>query len=810
MPVLKTSRGASYEGKNVTANSAARGRLVSVVVRVLAVIVGLIGVALLVGRVWLVGLHESFYHVIAGIVYIVAAVQLWRLRPSGAWLVAIVALLTVPWAIREDGFVFWALFPHLLWPMVLALVTLLLATPLSVRGIRRWCACLGGLAAAALTATLLGLAFVPHNVISPASGTPFKLAKGDDSSVTWSAYGRTLSGKRYAPINRINRGNVDQLKVAWIYRTGETGEGFPGDEWDTHMTFEATPILHDGTLYFPTSTTNVVALDAATGELRWRHDSHVKRIHYSDAASRGVSLWVDPDTGADAPCHARIFAPTLDSRLLALDAATGKLCPDFGDHGVVYLRQGVHSTYEPGDRWLDYLVTSPPAVMDGKVIVGSSVGDNRAVRVELGIVRAYDARTGKLLWSWDPIPRSPDNPVYEQWTPHSASISRAANAWAPLSADPVHNLVYVPTGSVSPDFFGGKRRGDNRWADSLVALDADTGKLVWGRQLVHHDLWDYDLPAQPTLVTLEHNGKKVPAVIQATKMGMLFTFNRLTGEPIFPVVEKPVPQGGVPGEMPSGTQPFPTAPPPLVRHGPVTPDDAWGLTFGDEGQCRASIRKFRSDGIYTPPSLGGSIEMPSYAGGSEWGGIAFDPVHRVALVNTNNLPAVVALVPRDQMEKQQASGKYDDWDFSKMAGTPYGMRRKVLLSPLGIPCTAPPWGTLAAVDMVHGTILWQVPLGVTPSVHMPLGMPNMGGPIVTAGGVIFIAATVDDYIRAFDIETGEKLWQHHLPAGGQATPMTYKANGRQYVVIAAGGHGGLGTTRGDYVIAFALPHRTEQ
>ncbi|MDN5865603.1 MAG: PQQ-binding-like beta-propeller repeat protein, partial [Gammaproteobacteria bacterium] len=421
-----------------------------------------------------------------------------------------------------------------------------------------------------------------------------------------------------------------------------------------------------------------------------------------------------------------------------------------------------------------------------------------------------DARSGKLLWRWDPIPRSPDNPVYKQWAPHSASIASAANAWPPLSADPIHNLVYVPTGAVSPDFYGGERPGDNRWANSLVALDADTGELVWGRQLVHHDLWDYDLPAQPTLVMLQHDGTKVPAVIQATKMGMLFTFNRLTGEPIFPIVERPVPQNGVQGEAPSETQPFPTAPPLLVRQDVITPDDAWGLTFWDEGQCRKSISQLRSTGIYTPPSLQGSIEMPSYAGGSEWGGIAFDPVHQIAVVNTNNLPTAVALVPREQMDKQIESGQYDDWDFSRMAGTPYGMRRKALMSPLGIPCTAPPWGQLAAVDMVHGRILWQVPLGVTPGLHMRLGMPNIGGPIVTAGGVIFIAASVDDYFRAFDIETGEVLWEYHLPAGGQATPMTYSINSSQYVVIVAGGHGGLGTKRGDYVIAFALPPRAEE
>lgn len=625
----------------------------------------------------------------------------------------------------------------------------------------------------------------------------------------WGAYGGGPGGMRYSSARQITPDNVKNLQVAWTFRTGDTGAGFPDGAWKGHMTFEATPILYDGTLYLTTSETNVVAIDAATGKLRWRHDTHVDKLHYSDAASRGVSLWVDSKTAAGAPCHARIFAPTLDGRLLALDAATGKVCADFGTHGAVNLLDGVHSTYQAGDHWRDYLVTSPPVVIDDKVIVGSSIGDNRAVNEELGIVRAYDARSGNLLWRWDPIPRSPANPVYKEWTPRSAKISSAANAWPPLSADPVHHLVYVPTGSASPDFFGGNRPGDNRWANSVVALNADTGKLVWAQQLVHHNLWDYDLPAQPTLVELTHDGKQIPAVIQTTKMGMLFTFNRLTGKPIFPIVEKPVPQSAAPGEVLSKTQPFPTAPPPLVRQVPVTPDDAWGLTPIDKHLCASRIRKFRSEGIYTPPSVQGTIELPGYAGGSEWGGIAFDPVHQVAIVNTNDVAMAVVLVPRDQMKKQEESDDYSDWDFSDMRGTPYGMRRKTLLSPLGIPCIAPPWGTLAAVDMVHGKILWQVPLGVTPVIHRTVGMPNMGGPVVTASGVIFIAATVDNDIRAFDLKTGKQLWQYHLPAGGQATPMTYSINGKQYVVIAAGGHGSLGTTRGDYVIAFALPDQEE-
>jgi quinoprotein glucose dehydrogenase len=615
----------------------------------------------------------------------------------------------------------------------------------------------------------------------------------------WTHYGSDAGGTRYSAASQITPANVKHLQVAWTFRSGEHGAGFPDDEWTGHMTWEATPILYDGALYFTTSESNVVAIDATTGKLRWRHDSHVPKLWYSDAASRGVTLWVDPQSTPDAACHARIFAPTFDSHLLALDARTGKLCQAFADQGVLDLLPGIRSTYKPGRRYRNYLVTSPPVILDGKVILGSSVGDNRGVKLEHGTVRAYDARTGKFVWGWDPIPRDPSNPVYAQWTPQAAETTGAANAWAPLSVDPERHLVFVPTGSSSPDFFGGLRPGDGRWANSVVALDGDTGKLAWGFQLVHHDLWDYDSAAQPSLVMLQHDGRTIPAVIQPTKTGMLFTFDRETGKPVFPIVEKPVPQDGAPGEVLSKTQPFPVAPEPLVRQGPVTKDDLSHLSFG----CH--LDQYKSEGIFTPPGMQGSIELPGYAGGVEWGGLAFDPAHQIAVVNTNDIAMLVALVPRDQLMAQEMSKRYKGWDFSEMTGTPYGMRRKAWTSSLGVPCVKPPWGELSAIDMRTGKRLWQVPLGNAVKNHGNLGVPGMGGPVVTASGLIFVAATMDGDIRAFDEHDGKLLWQYKLPAGGQATPMTYAIGGRQYLVIVAGGHGGLGTPRGDYVIAFALP-----
>jgi quinoprotein glucose dehydrogenase len=634
-----------------------------------------------------------------------------------------------------------------------------------------------------------------------AAATP-ATATAPEANAGWTAYGGDSGGMRYSSLTEITPANVGELRVAWTFRTGELGAGVK--DW-TRSAFEATPILYDRTLYLTTSSTDVVAIDAVTGDLRWRYDSQARKdLHYSDGVSRGVSLWVDAASAPEAICHARIFAPTLDGRLLALDAATGRLCADFGEHGAVNLLKDMRSQDEVDGEWRNYLVTSPPAILDGKVIVGSSIGDNRAVLEELGTVRAFDARSGQLLWSWDPIPRDASNPVYSEWSAASLRTASAANAWAPLSVDPVRHLVFVPTGSASPDFFGGERPGDNRWANSIVALDGASGKLVWGQQLVHHDLWDYDLASQPTVVTLLHDGEPMPAVIQATKTGFLFTFNRETGKPIFPIVEQPVPQDAVPGERPSPTQPFPQAPPALARQAAITPDDAWGVAWFDTRGCRERIAHYRSEGIFQPPSVQDSLMQPGNAGGSNWGGLAFDPKRQIAVGLTMNLPFVVALVPRAEMQAQRASDEYKDFDFSRQAGTPYGMRRTTFKSKLGIPCVKPPWGVLTGVDMQHGTIKWQIPLGDTPLFHRNLGIPGLGGPIVSASGLVFIAASLDDRLRAFDTNTGKLLWEVKLPAGGQATPMTYAIRGRQYLVIAAGGYKG-DSTRGDYVVAYALP-----
>jgi quinoprotein glucose dehydrogenase len=626
----------------------------------------------------------------------------------------------------------------------------------------------------------------------------------------WPQYGHDQEGTRYTPLSQINRDNVTYLKKAWEYHTGDFSDGSGGRP---ETTFQATPILVDGVLYLATVYGRVIALNPETGAELWTYDSGVDAtVKRGEFANRGVTYWRAADAIQGRACQRRIFVATVDARLIALDAARGTPCPDFGQAGQVDLSRGVDlGTHRVDTR--EYGVTSPPVVIGDLVVLGSAIGDNRAATLERGIVRAFDARTGALRWLWDPIPREPADPASRTWAHQSARRTGAANVWAQLSVDAARDLVFVPTSSPSPDYYGGERLGSNAYADSVVALRGSSGKLVWHYQIVHHNIWDYDLPAQPSLITIRKDGRDIPAVAQTTKTGFLFLLHRETGEPIFPVEERPVPQSDVPGEQSWPTQPFPTKPAPLA---PTTlnGDDAWGLSPWDRGQCRNLIERYRNDGVFTPSSLAGTIQYPSVIGGTNWGSVAVEPRRGWVILNMSRLPSVTGLIPRATLQ----AGKLDlpdDATTSPMQGTPYGLYRlPALLSPLGLPCTKPPWGTLLAVDTATGEVQWEVPLGTIRDlapVPLPLrwGTPNLGGPIVTRGGLVFIGAAMDNYLRAFDLETGRELWKGRLPAGGQATPMSFRLgeNGRQFVVIAAGGHGRLGTDIGDSVVAFALPER---
>jgi quinoprotein glucose dehydrogenase len=570
--------------------------------------------------------------------------------------------------------------------------------------------------------------------------------------------------------------NVARLKVAWTYHTGALD---PPSGSNRKAAFESTPILEEGTLYLTTPYNQVIALDPASGAEKWKFDPQVDRARdYSEVTNRGVAAWSDPQAPRNAACRLRIFEGTVDARLLAIDGKTGKLCY------TVDLTAGV----DLRDRG-DYQVTSAPSVAGDLVITGSSIGDNRAVDVERGIVRAYEARTGKLRWTWDPI----------SWANRQKPRTGAANAWSTFSVDPQRDLVFIPTGSAAPDYYGGPRPGNNEHANSVVALKTSTGELVWSFQVVHHDLWDYDVASRPVLIDFQGR----PAVAVTTKMGNLFVLDRVNGKPLMKVEERPVPQSDVPGEEASPTQPFPAWPAMVPQK--LSLDDLWGPTPQAREYCRKLAGALRNEGMFTPPSLQGTLVFPGNVGGVNWGGASWDPQRDLLFANTNRLAAIIRLIPRDQAPAAVSEAKRNlrDVEFGRQTGTPYVMSREYLVSPGPVPCNAPPWGALVAFDLRSGKLRWETPLGeMIPGSKS--GSPNLGGPLAVAGGLVFTAAAMDTWLRAFDSSTGAEVWKAELPASAQSTPMMFELKGKQYIVICAGGHGKLGTKMGDAVVAFGL------
>ncbi len=626
------------------------------------------------------------------------------------------------------------------------------------------------------------------------------LGASEPTQSDWPHYGNDPGGMRYVPLDQITPKNVGELEVAWVAHTGDVAE--PGSFYQTTSAFELTPILVDGTLYACTPFDRVLALDPATGAERWSYDPGIdKTANYANQfVCRGVSTWLDPQREPGRACKRRILLATVDARLIALDAASGRPCRDFGSGGEVDLAPGVGETEWKGE----YSLTSPPAIAGDLAIVGSAVADNQRTHAPSGVVRAYDARTGALRWAWDLAP--PDLPGAQR-APGTGYGLSTPNVWAPMSVDPQRDLLFVPTGNPTPDYASGHRRGLDHFGSSLVALRASTGEVLWHFQTVHHDLWDFDVPAQPTLFPLRRGDRNIPAVVQATKMGLLFTFQRETGDPLFPIEERPVPQGGETGYVLSPTQPFPLKPPPLVPHD-LSPDDAWGLLLFDRWACKRRLEGLRYQGIYTPPSLQGTLMYPGNSGGSNWGGVAVDPKRQLLFANVMDVAWAVTLLPPEELDRARA--ERPDAEYAPQRGTPYAMQREMVLSPLGVPCNPPPWGLLHAVDLGSGEIRWSVPFGTIRDITgipitLEIGIPNLGGPLATKSGLVFLGAAMDNYLRAFDAGTGELLWRARLPASPQATPMSYLHAGRQYVVIAAGGHGRAGSTLGDAIVAFALP-----
>jgi len=628
----------------------------------------------------------------------------------------------------------------------------------------------------------------------------------------WQHYGGGPGGSHYSSLAQINRDNVGSLALAWSYRTGDI-ERHP--EHRPLAALNVTPILlpkaAGESLVFCSAMNRVIALDPASGKERWVHDPQIRIGPVgSKFLCRGVAYWEDSDAVAGASCRHRIFTATNDLRLIGIDALSGKPCGDFGTAGVVDVQPDIHDD-APDLKEGDVQFSAPPVTIADLVVIGSS-DNSKFWRADSprGEVRAYDARTGALRWKFDPIPHEAENAEALGWTREGLEHTGGANVWSMMSSDPARGLLFLPTATAAPNNFGGNRPGDNRYANSVVALRAADGTVVWHFQIVHHDVWDLDLPAQPILVDLKRNGKLLPVVIQLTKQGLIFVLNRETGEPVFPVEERPVPTDGVPGEVLSPTQPFPVRPAPLgvARY---TPEQAWGFTLFDRSACRRKLASFGRSGLYEPPGFEGTL-MASSA--NNWGGAAFDPERSLLVLPVSQVPIYTRL-------KRTADVTPEELDQPRMgpigpptamAGTPYSFQFAPVLSPLFSPCTPPPWGELMALDLSGDTgTKWRFTLGTLEKlmpvpIPLPFGTPLAGGPTVTAGGLVFIGASADEKFRAFDIDSGKKLWEVSTPASAMATPMTYSVGGRQFVVVAAGGHIVAGFRNvSDYLVAYALP-----
>lgn len=605
--------------------------------------------------------------------------------------------------------------------------------------------------------------------------------------VAWESWGGDPGGSRFSPLREITSDNVGQLIRAFEFHTGDVTTRPP--EVMRRTKFEATPLLVEDSLIFCSPFNEVIALDPGTGAQKWRYDPKIA-IDQRPAnryVCRGVTYWVDDTAPPGAACRSRIFMGTNDVRLIALDARTGLPCADFGKGGEIKLDIGMPLEW-PGE----FQITSPPAVGRGVVVVGSSIGDSRRVDAPSGAVRAFDARTGAPRWTFEPLKRD-------------GIEAGHANVWAPMSVDAARGLVFLPTSSPSPDFWGGKRPGNNEHANSVVALRIETGELVWAFQTVHHDVWDYDLPAQPTLARIDTGEGSREVVIQPTKQGFVFVLDRDTGKPVWPVEERAVPQDGAEGERLSPTQPFPTHVPALTSQ-TISTDDALSLVPGlRRSSCERQFADARNEGLFTPPSTQGTLEFPFTGGGVNWGSAAFDPVNQILYANTSRAVHLIKLIPRaDAAGFNPPPGH----DFGQQKGAPYAMSRSVVMSPLGLLCNKPPWGEMVAVDLKAGKILWRSTVGTTEDlaplgVPLPFGAPLVNGLAVTAGGVVFTGA-MDAYLRAFDARSGRELWQGRLPVPGVANPMTYVWKGEQYVAIGAGGHSEAGTSIGDSLVAFRL------
>jgi quinoprotein glucose dehydrogenase len=777
----------------------------------LSVLVALLGLTFFAGGSWLVLIGGSFYYLLTGMALLFNSALIYRGSAWANWAFAFLVLATLSWALFEVGLDWWQLFPRGNLVVVIGIILLLPWVARSYRSSAFFGSGYLALAASLIASGIIGvvsLAETSHDIagdLPQRGGSIIDVGVGFGASNDWVAYGGTNAGDRYSTLDQITPENVNQLQTAWVFHTGDVRQA--DDPAET--TYEVTPLKIGDTLYLCTPHDLVFAIDAETGREKWRYDPKIRQPPSKTTqhlTCRGVSFFdangVDqaPTTVPAVDCVRRIFLPTVDARLIALDAERGSVCRGFGAGGSVDLWQNMPNV-TPGS----YYSTSPPVVANELVIVGGAVNDNVSTHETSGVIRAFNAMTGALVWNWDSRNPSQTAPIM----PSAAYTESSPNSWSVSSYDPGLGLIFVPMGNQSPDQFGGIRDSNvEKYSSSVVALKVDTGVVAWVFQSTHHDLWDMDVPAQPSLVDLTMDGQTVPALVEVTKQGELFVLDRRTGKPILPVTEVAAPQGAVEGDITALTQPVSA----LSFNPPaLTESSMWGLSPLDQLACRIKFRSLRYQGRFTPPSLQGSIVYPGNAGVFNWGGIAVDAERQVAFAMPVRMAFVSTLKPRNDNQSRVVT-KETDAPFNENFGSPYAVKMGPFLSPLGKPCQAPPWGFVAGVDLAKGKIVYQHVNGTVRdlsrlSLPFKLGVPGIGGPIVTRGGLAFLSGTLDYFLRAYDVTTGRQLWESRLPAGGQATPMTYwsNASGRQFVIVVAGGHGTLGTKSGDAIIAYALP-----
>ncbi|SMC58593.1 glucose/quinate/shikimate family membrane-bound PQQ-dependent dehydrogenase [Rhizobium sp. RU36D] len=772
-----------------------------------ALVFGLLGLVLGIGGGQLVMLGGSPYYLVAGIVFLATGVLLFMRRPQALMLYGIFIVASLAWAIWEVGFDWWQLGTRggLVVLAGIWLMTPWIRRPLGFVGVtgnrypaRPWPVAIPVLLAVVVAGYSLSFdSYDKVGALPTEKVTDVVSYGGNVPDGEWHQYGRTPYGQRYSPLTQITVDNVDQLQEAWRYQTGDVK--LPEDVGET--TYQVTPLKVGNTLYLCTPHNWAIAIDAATGKEKWKYDPNAglnpDRQHQT---CRGVTYYADPAATAGAACATRVYLPTSDARLIALDAQNGSVCESFADRGTLRLEQGM--PYNPAGY---YYSTSPPVIAAGKIIIGGAVNDNYSVKSQSGVIRAFDVNSGALIWNWDS-----GNPTQTAPLPEGQTYSaNSPNSWSVFSVDEQLGLVYIPLGNQVPDQIGiGRSESVEKYSSSIVALDINTGADRWVRQTVHHDLWDMDVPAQPVLLDITRYGAVVPALVGPTKQGDIYVLDRRTGDPLIPVTEQPAPGGAIEDDFAAPTQPLSGL---SFRPPKMEERNMWGVSLIDQMLCRIQFRQLRYEGQYTPPSLQGTLVYPGNFGTFNWGSVAVDPERQVMFGMPTYLAFTSKLVPRDQIPPKSADQKASEQGLNRNEGAAYGVYMGPFLSPLGIPCQAPPWGTVAGADLRTGEITYQHRNGtiydMTPlPLPIKVGVPGIGGPMITKGGVVFLGAAVDNYLRAYDLTTGKELWKSRLPAGGQATPMTYSLDdGKQYVVMVAGGHGSVGTKPGDFVIAYKLP-----